>query len=376
MHSWPSRGPHAPAALVLAAARSAVFDPGLDAAIRNTRDVVAFMCFTRGSAHATARATASGEHTLVTRDIAVEHSFYDPFSQRVFLTRLRGHQNDAIAHELGHHIDQTFSGDDRVLDREVREVGEAIGDARRPSVGVSTTAAARWDAEMARRYYTSPLASKPGAPLSRVPSFAPRGKLIGRGMDPAPSTRLGPARERGTVVRSGVTSGARQKATVILTGFRPPDLVEAALSARGVVLAASVLGRVRHVAEVGIQGATADVGTPRRVLAPPLTPAREPTGLGLFGRARRGAALLLLAHDDDLRLGSRFYTRKGAVAARPDSGPRQQQNFIQAWARRSVMARKRSDIPAARTSSTSPTTRSAGQPDRSSSSGFPLVWPS
>jgi PASTA domain len=106
----------------------AVFDPDLDAAIRNTRDVVAFMCFTRGFCSRDGKSDGEWEHTLVTGDIAVEHSFYDPFSQRVFLTRLRGYQNDAIAHELGHHIDQTFSGDDRVLDREVREVREAIGD--------------------------------------------------------------------------------------------------------------------------------------------------------------------------------------------------------------------------------------------------------
>ena len=55
-------------------------------------------------------------------------SFYEPFSQRVFLTSLAGYQNDVIAHEFGHHVDQTFSGDDKVLDREVREVREGIAD--------------------------------------------------------------------------------------------------------------------------------------------------------------------------------------------------------------------------------------------------------
>ncbi len=39
---------------------------------------------------------------------------------------------------------------------------------------------------MARRYYTWPLAAKPGAPLSKVPSFAPRGKLNWARYGPGP----------------------------------------------------------------------------------------------------------------------------------------------------------------------------------------------
>ena len=105
-----------------------VFSPDLDAAIRNTRDVVVHMCFTRGFCSRDGTNADRWQPFQVTGNIDGNVGFYDPFLQRVFLTTLYGYQNDAIAHEFGHHVDQTFSGDDKVLDQEVREVREGIAD--------------------------------------------------------------------------------------------------------------------------------------------------------------------------------------------------------------------------------------------------------
>lgn len=65
-------------------------------------------------------------------------------------------------------------------------------------------------------------------------------------------------------VHGAFRDGGRDRAWLRLTGLAAPV----------VALEASVLGRVIHVALVGIPAATAHVGSPRRALAPPFTPTR------------------------------------------------------------------------------------------------------
>jgi PASTA domain len=101
--------------------------PGLETAVRNTKDVVVHMCFTRGFCSRDGQSDGTWEHTQVTGNNGSGDSFYIAFQQRVYLTPDSGYQNDVIAHELGHHITFVSSGDS-LSGREQKEVDEGIAD--------------------------------------------------------------------------------------------------------------------------------------------------------------------------------------------------------------------------------------------------------
>jgi hypothetical protein len=101
--------------------------PGLETAVRNTKDVLVHMCFTRAFCSRDGRSDGTWEQTNVTGNTTGGDSFYIAFQQRVYISPDSGYQNDVIAHELGHHIafissGVTFSG------REQNEVDEGIAD--------------------------------------------------------------------------------------------------------------------------------------------------------------------------------------------------------------------------------------------------------
>lgn len=112
-----------------------VFKPELDAAIRNVKDVVVHMCFTRAFCSSSGVRDDLWDFFKVTGNsnelkdgrFAVG-SFYLPILRRVFLDPLGGYQNDTIAHELGHHIDHIAAADDLQGNQEQKEVAEGIAD--------------------------------------------------------------------------------------------------------------------------------------------------------------------------------------------------------------------------------------------------------
>jgi hypothetical protein len=101
--------------------------PALETAVRNTKDVVVEMCFTRGFCSRDGQSDGTWEHTNVTGNNGSGDSFYIAFQQRVYLTPDSGYQNDVIAHELGHHITFVSRGDS-LSGREQNEVNEGIAD--------------------------------------------------------------------------------------------------------------------------------------------------------------------------------------------------------------------------------------------------------
>ena len=105
-----------------------VFQPSLDAAIRNTRNVVVHMCFTRDFCSRNGVRDDRWKPLQVTGAADLDDTAYFGFLQRVFLLEKASYQNDVIAHELGHHIDFIRSADDHTGSREAPEVAEGLAD--------------------------------------------------------------------------------------------------------------------------------------------------------------------------------------------------------------------------------------------------------
>ena len=92
---------------------SHVFNADLDAAIRNTKDVVVHMCVTRGFCSRDGTGDARKPFQLTGNDTVSQEggAFYSHGLERTFLNPFRGYQNDVIAHELGHLIHHVRSRD-------------------------------------------------------------------------------------------------------------------------------------------------------------------------------------------------------------------------------------------------------------------------
>jgi hypothetical protein len=106
------------------------FDPALNAAIRNAKDVAVHLCVK----HAFCSRVASDDPRkpfLVTGNDPSQSgggAFFSYSVARAFLSTLRGYQSDIIAHEFGHLIHQVRSGDMNFSTREQQEVGEGLAD--------------------------------------------------------------------------------------------------------------------------------------------------------------------------------------------------------------------------------------------------------
>ena len=103
--------------------------PGLEAAIRNTKDVLAHMCFTRGFCSRDGLSDGTWSHTQVIGNSTIRTvGKYISALERVYLDPTAGYQNDLIAHELGHEITIVRGGDSLARDPEQREVAEGLAD--------------------------------------------------------------------------------------------------------------------------------------------------------------------------------------------------------------------------------------------------------
>jgi hypothetical protein len=111
---------------------SHAFNADLDAAIRNAKDVAVYLCVTRSFCSRNGTDNPRKPFQLTGADdvgqIQNGGASYNPGLDRVFLDRVRGHQNDVIAHEVGHLIHFVRAHDLELATREEKEVSEGLAD--------------------------------------------------------------------------------------------------------------------------------------------------------------------------------------------------------------------------------------------------------